>query len=586
VAVARIPKRFSTWLPGLGVLLTYRRVWLRHDLVAGLVLTALLVPQGMAYAELAGLPPVTGLYATMLPLLAYAIFGPSRILVLGPDSAVAPLVAAAVLPLAASGSAEAVVLAGMLALFVGALCVAAGVARLGFITELLSKPVRVGYLLGIAATVIASQLPKLFGFSVDGDDFLSWLRGFFSDLAETNGAALAIGLACLAVIFGCRRWVRAVPGVFVAVVGATVSVTILGLDVPVLGELPKGLPSLDFPSVDAADLGRLAAAAAGIAFVSFADTSILSRSYASRLGDDVDQSRELVALGAANVASGLFQGFPISSSSSRTPVAESAGAKTQLTGVVGALCIGLLLLAGTGLVEDLPSSALAAVVIAAVTTLVDVPTLQRLRRVHRTDFGLAIACFAAVTLVGVLWGVAIAIGLSLLIFVRRAWAPHDAVLGRAEGVKGYHDVTRYPGARQVPGLLLYRFDAPLFFANANVFRGRVLHFVDRARVPIKLVVVAAEPITDVDSTAAEMLEELDGELARAGADLAFAELKDPVKDKLARFGLVERIGPERFYPTIGTAVHAYVDTSGVDWTDWEEAHAGGRDQAAADSPSL
>ncbi len=579
-----MPRWSTRWLPGIGVARSYRRVWLRDDLIAGLVLTALLVPQGMAYAELAGLPPVTGLYATMVPLLLYAILGPSRILVLGPDSAVAPLVAAAILPLAAPGSAEAVALAGVLGLVVGVLCVAAGVAKLGFLTDLISKPVRVGYLLGIAATVIASQLPKLFGFTVDADSFIGWVRGFVANIDETNDVALAIGLGCLAAILVSRRWTPIVPGLFLAIVGATAAVSILDLDVPVVGEVPQGLPSLALPSVSADDLGRLAAAAAGIAFVAFADTSILSRSYASRLHADVDQNQELVALGGANLASGLFQGFPISSSSSRTPVAEAAGAKTQLTGIVSALCIAMLLLFATGLLKDLPSSALAAVVIAAVTSLVDVPSLRRLMRVHRTDFTLAISCFAAVTLVGVLWGVAIAIGLSLLIFVRRAWAPHDAVLGRAEGVKGYHDVMRYPTARQVPGLLLYRFDAPLFFANANLFRGRVLHFVERAPTPVRLVVVAAEPITDVDSTAAEMLEELDEELARAGAELAFAEIKDPVRDKLARLGLVARIGPERFYPTVGTAVHAYVDAAGVKWTDWEEARTGHDADATVTGP--
>ena len=373
-------------MPGLALARRYRPAWLRHDLVAGLILTALLVPQGMAYAELAGLPPVVGLYATMVPLLAYTLLGPSRILVLGPDSAVAPMVAAAIIPLAAAGDvSRRVELAGMLALFVGGICVLGGIAKLGFLTDLLSKPVRVGYLAGIAVTVLVSQLPKLFGFSVDGNTFRSELRGFVAGLGETNWRALVIGLSCLAIIVGCKVFLPRVPGVFVAVVAATVIVGQLGLsgEVPVVGPLPKGLPSFSLPTVDAGQLGRLVTAAFAIAVVAFADTSVLSRSYASRLREDVDQNRELTALGAANVATGLFQGFPVSSSSSRTAVAESVGAKTQLTGVIAAVSLGLLLAFATGLFENLPAAALAAVVISAVVGLVDVDTLKRLWRVRR-----------------------------------------------------------------------------------------------------------------------------------------------------------------------------------------------------------
>ena len=561
----------ARWAPGLAVARGYRRAWLRGDLVAGLVLTALLVPQGMAYAELAGLPPVFGLYATMVPLVVYALLGPSRILVLGPDSAVAPVVAAAIIPIAGDDISERIALAGLLAVLVGVFCLAGGIAGFGFITDLISKPVRIGYLAGIAATVIVSQLPRLLGFSVDGNGLADDLAGLARGLDETDLASLALGGGALAFILVARRVEPRIPAALVAVVAATLAVKWLDLSLETVGAIPSGLPELAVPQPGSVELGKLTLTAIALALLAFADTSVLSRSYATRFGEEVDQDQELRALGAANLATGLLQGFPISSSSSRTPVAEAAGAKTQLTGLVGAVALGAVLVFANGLFRDLPTAVLSAIVIAAVIGLIDVPGLRRLSRVHRADFSLAIACFLGVAVFGVLWGIGISIGLSVLAFLWRAWHPYDAVLGRATGVKGYHDLTRYPGARQVPGLVLYRFDAPLFFANAGVFRARLLAAVRESDPPARMIVVAAEPITDLDSTAADMLHDLDQELEVLGVELAFAEMKDPVKDRLRRFGLVERIGHERFYPTIGVAVHRYVEEQGVAWVDWEEA---------------
>jgi high affinity sulfate transporter 1 len=567
------------WLPGLQTLRSYQRSWLPRDVVAGVVLTALLVPAGMGYAEASGLPAIYGLYATIVPLVIYAIVGPSRILVLGPDSSLAPLIAAAILPLAAGNEGEAVALAGMLAIFSGALCVLAGLARFGFIAELLSKPVRYGYMNGIALTVLLSQLPKLFGFSVDAEGVIAEARAFVRGVAdgETNTVALVIGVACLLVILGFRRWRPQIPGVLVAVVGATVAVGVFGLaeryDLSVVGPLPKGLPSFEIPSVSFDHLQALVAGAVGIALVSFADTSVLSRTFAIRGGYRVDPNQELVALGAANVAAGFFQGFSVSSSSSRTPVAEAAGAKTQATGLVGALAIALMLLLFPNVVRNLPDSALAAVVITAAIGLIEVAGVRKLYRVHRTEFALSIACFLGVALLGVIEGIFIAVALSLLNFIRRAWRPHHAVLGRADDVKGYHDVTRYPDARRVPGLVLFRWDAPLFFANAEEFADEVRQAIASSPTPVRWVVVAAEPITDLDTTAADVLKEVDGELAAQGIDLRFAEMKDPVKDRLKRYALFERFGDDHFYPTIGAAVGAYVDAMGVDWTDWEDRSA-------------
>jgi high affinity sulfate transporter 1 len=558
-------------VPGLAVLRSYERAWLRYDLIAGLVLAAFLVPVGMGYAEASGLPAITGLYATIVPLLAYAILGPSRILVLGPDSSLAPIIAVTVVALAAGDPEQALALAGMTALMTGALLVLAGLLRLGYLTDLLSLPIRYGYLNGIALTVIVSQLPKVFGFSTDAEGLLDEASAFVRGVVdgETVVASLAIGLASIVVVVAGKRVAPVVPWVLVAVVGGSLAVTIFGLhgDVEVVGALPRGLPSFDLPSVPADDLPRLAAAAVSIALVAFADTSVLSRTYAARLGDDVDPNREMIALGAANLATGLFQGFPISSSSSRTPVAESAGSKTQLTGVVGAAAITLMLLFAPAALRNLPQATLGAIVMVAATSLVEIPKVRRLFRVRPSEFWVSIACFLGVALLGVIPGIFLAIGIGVAQFVHRAWIPYDAVLGRVEGLKGYHDVTRHPEGLRIPGLILYRWDAPLFFANAARFRERVFRHVRRAGPDVKWVVVAGEPITDVDATAARALSDLLDDLDARGVRFAFAELKGPVWDQLVTYGLAARIEERYRFPTLGTAVKAYVEETGTPWVD-------------------
>ena len=436
--------RVGLLLPGLGVARTYRREWLHRDVVAGLVLTALLVPQGMAYAELAGLPAVTGLYATVVPLIAYALFGPSRILVLGPDSALAPLVAAAVIPVAGANASERVAVAGLLALMVAGFLLVGSIARLGFFADLLSKPVRLGYLTGIALIVIASQLPRLLGVPIPNGGFVDNVGDFATRLDRIDVTTAAIGIGCLAVVLVLWRVAPRLPGILVAVGGAAIVVSVLELDVAVVGSVPRGLPSLTIPSPAIDDLGRLALSAVAIALLAFADTSVLSRSYASRLGDRVDQNRELGGLAMANLATGLFQGFPISSSSSRTPVAEASGSRTQLTGVVAALAIGIVLVVGTGLLESIPIAALAAVVIAAVLRLIDIPMYRWLFRVNRGEFALAVASFVGVLVFGILPGVGVAVALSVLAVLERAWHPHTAVLARIPGLKGYHDTVPSP----------------------------------------------------------------------------------------------------------------------------------------------
>ncbi len=559
-------------VPGLQMAGNYRRDWLARDIIAGIVLSTLLVPQGMAYAELAGLPPITGLYTSILCLLGYALFGPSRILVLGPDSSLGPMIAATILPLLASGGkpAQAIALAGMLALMVGVIMILAAVARLGFVANLISKPTMIGYMNGLALTILVGQLPKLLGFKVEAGGLISEMAGFIRGLArgEAVFAAAAIGLAGIAAILALQRWLPKVPAVLIMVVlsiGATSMFSLADHGVSLVGVLPKGFPPLTLPHISLADLGPLLGGALGIVVVSLTDTIATASSFAARTGQEVDGDAEMIGIGAANVAAGLFQGFPVSTSGSRTAVAERSGAKTQLTGVIGAALITLMIVLVPGLFRNLPNPALAAVVITAVLSLAEIPGTARLWRQRKTEFTLSLAAFMGVALLGVLPGIAIAVVLSILNVFRRAWWPYDTVLGRVEGLQGYHDIRSYPDATVVPGLVIYRFDGPLFFANARTFRDEVRRLA-RADPQLNWILIAAEPITDVDTTASDVLEDLDQDLNDHGISLVFAELKDPVRRKIERYGLTRTIDPRHFYPTIGAAVAAFRASTGAEWT--------------------
>lgn len=554
---------WDRWLPGLRTLRGYQMIWLRHDLVAGLVLTTMLIPVGIAYAVASGVPGIYGLYATIVPLLAYALFGPSRILVLGPDSSLAAVILAVVLPLSGGDPHRAIALAGMMAIVSGVVCILAGIARLGFITELLSKPIRYGYMNGIALVVLISQLPKFFGFSIETDGPLRnvWEIATAVMAGITNWAAFTVGAGTLAVILLLKGNKR-VPGILVAVAGATVAVGVLDLaaraGVSVLGSLPQGLPAFAIPWVTRADIVPVLIGGCAVALVSFADTSVLSRVYAARTRTYVDPNQEMVGLGFANLTAGLFQGFPISSSSSRTPVAEAAGAKTQLTGVVGAIAVALLLMVAPNLLQNLPTSALAAVVIASAIGLIEVTDLRRIYRIQRWEFWLSIVCTIGVVVLGAIEGIGLAIVIAVIEFLWDGWRPYSAVLGSPEKIRGYHDIKRYPDARLIPGLVLFRWDAPLFFANAELFNDRVLDAVATSPSPVRWLVVASEPVTSVDVTSADMLAELDETLRGAGIKLCVAEMKDPVKDKLKRFGLFAKLGETAFFPTIDDAVESYL----------------------------
>jgi high affinity sulfate transporter 1 len=555
-AVSRLEK----WRPGIRAARTYNRAWLAKDVVAGIVLCALLVPQGMAYAELAGLPAITGLYTTVMCLFAYAAFGPSPYLVLGPDSSLGPMIAAAILPLAMGDANYAVALAGMLALLVGLVCVSAGIARLGFVADLLSAPVRLGYLAGLAVTIFVGQLPKLFGFSIDADTFLQEITLFLQNLDQTNVYALGVGLLCLGVILGLKRWKPNWPGILIAVVAAILVTTIFNLvseGVATIGVLPQGFPAPSFPRVNLADMPILAATAAGISLVAIGDTISTSASFAARRGYEIDSDQEMVGIGAANLFAGLFSGFPVSTSSSRTAVAEQSGAKTQLTGVLAGLLVLSMLLFLPGLVKNLPQPALAAIVITASISLFDLKALRSLLVMRKSEFILAVVCALGVILVGVLEGIIIAVVVAILQFFERSWRPYAAVLGKTADLDGYHDLTYYPQAEQIPGLLMVRWDAPLFFANANIFRKKVRDALATMDPKPHWVLVAAEPVTDIDTTAGEMLADLDKELNAQDVHLVFAELQNPVKEKIVRYGLLETIDSRHFYPTLKTAVAAF-----------------------------
>jgi high affinity sulfate transporter 1 len=558
--------------PGARALAGYRRRWLAKDLVAGVVLTTLLVPQGMAYAELAGLPPITGLYTTIMCLLAYAVFGPSRILVLGPDSSLGPMIAATVLPLVAAGGdpGRAVALASMLALLTAVVMIAAGALGLGFVADLLSKPTMIGYMNGLALTIVVGQLPKLFGFSVDGEGLIGEFAGFVQGLAHGDAvpAAAAVGLGGIVVILVLQRWWAKVPAVLVMVVLAIVVSAVFRLGergVSLIGVLPKGFPPLTLPKVGWSDVGPLVGGALAIALVSLADTISTSSSFAGRRGEQVHGNQEMIGIGAANLTAGLFQGFPVSTSASRTAVAERAGAKSQLTGITGAVLIIVMIVFVPGLFRNLPQAALAAVVITAALSLADVPTTVRLWHQRRTEFSLSIVAFLGVALLGVLPGIAIAVGLSILNVFRRAWRPYQTTLGRVDGLAGYHDVQSYPGARLLPGLVLYRFDAPLFFANAKTLQDEITA-IARRDPPPRWIVIAAEPITDVDTTAADVLFDLHRLLEERGQTLVFAELKDPVRRKIDRYGLTRELEPRYFFPTVEAAVDAWSAATGATWT--------------------
>lgn len=565
------PPGWQEYVPGLGLARSYQRAWLPKDIVAGLVLSALLVPQGMAYAQLAGLPPVTGLYTSILCLIGYAVLGPSRVLVLGPDSSLGPMIAATIAPLmlADGDPARAVALASLLAVLVGVVMVGAGLARFGFVADLLSKPTQIGYMNGLALTIVVGQLAKLFGFSVDANGLVAEARAFVSGLVhgEANTTAAILGVGSLAGILLLNRLLPKVPSVLVVVVLAAVLVNTLDLEshgVDTIGVLPQGFPPLTLPTVSWSDVAPLLLGALAIAVVALADTMSTASAFAARKGDRVRGNQEMIGIGAANIAAGFFQGFPVSTSGSRTAVAEQAGSRSQVTGIVGAGVIAMVLVFATSLMQYVPQPTLGAIVIAAALSLADVAGTLRLWHQRRMEFSLSLIALLGVALLGVLPGILIAVGLSILNVFRRTWWPHQAELGRVAGIAGLHDTASYPDAELLPGLVVYRFDAPLIFANARMFSDAVREIAED-HPDLRWLIVAAEPVTDVDTTASDMLQELDAWLNARGISLVFAEMKDPVRRKIERYELIRSIDPAHFLPTLDEAIAEYIRLTGATW---------------------
>ncbi len=514
----------------------------------------------MAYAEIAGLPAAAGLWAICGSLAVYAVLGSSRQLSVGPESTTALMTAAAITPLAAGDPTRYAMLAAGLALIVGALCLLARAAKAGALADLLSMPVLVGYLAGIAVIMIVGQLEKVTGVPVEGDSLGAELVSFLTNLGAANGPTVILSLSLLGfLLVGTRlrpRW----PVLLVGMLAATAVVAVFSLQdvgIQVVGEAATGLPTPALPSLSAADLPALTLAAVGVAIVGYSDNVLTARAFAGRRRESIDGNTELLALGVANLASGLLRGFPVSSSGSRTAVGDRQGSQTQLYSLTALVLVLLVLAAGGAVLAGFPTAALGAVVIFAALSLIDVAAFRRLNRVRRSELVLALATTAAVLVLGVLYGVLAAVALSIVDLLRRISRPHDAVLGHVPGVPGMHDVDDYPDARPVPGLVVYRYDAPLFFANAEDFHRRALAALRETPTETHWFLLNVEAIVEVDSTAIDALEALRAEITDGGIVFAMARVKQDLRDDLQRAGFVEAVGEDRLFPTLPTAVVAY-----------------------------
>ncbi|MEV6271533.1 sulfate permease [Kribbella sp. NPDC051936] len=547
-------------ITGLETLRGYQRGWLRSDVVAGLTVAAYFVPQVMAYAQLAGLPAVAGLWASLGPLVLYFLLGTSRLLSIGPESTTALLTAAAIGPLAAGDPARYAGLAAVLALMVGAICVAGWAARLGFLADLLSKPVLIGYLAGIAVLMITGQLGRLTGAPVEGDSPVAEVVSAIRLIPEWELAPVLLSVTALALLLALARWTPRLPGPLIVVALAALVTWMAGLGdkgVALVGSVPSGLPVPQVPSIDPQDVAMLALPAVGVALVGYTDTVLTARAFASRGGGNIDPGRELLVLGLANVSAGLLRGFPVSSSGSRTALAEASSAKSQVYSLVAALTIVATLLFAGPLLETFPIPALGALVVYAALRLIDVPEFRRIASFRRSELLLAVATTIGVVALGVLYGVLVAVGLSVIDLLRRVARPHDGILGYVPGIAGMHDIDDYPDARPVPGLVVYRYDSPLFFANAEDFHRRALAAADDSPTPVRWLLLNTEANVEIDITAIDALDALREELAARGIVLALARVKQDLRDDLDAAGFLERLGPGRVFYTLPTAVEAF-----------------------------
>ena len=549
--------KIAHWMPGLGTLATYKASFLPHGLAAGLTLGAVMVPVGLAYGELAGLP-LAGLYGSMLPLLAYALFGSSRQLIVGPDTAMAALVAVVVVPLAPGDPGRLALLAAGLGVMVGMLCLLGGVLRLGFVANFLSKPVIVGFMHGLALVIVVAQLPKVLGLKSDGETTLEQAVSLLHRLGDTNFISLGIGIGTFAAILLCRRFAPRVPGAVLALAVSGLAVVLLGLDkqgVAVVGRIPTGLPGLSLPAVTLADFEALLPVALVAALLSFSDTVVTARAFAARNRYRIDANQELLAIGAANLVSGLSQGLPISASDSRTAVAEAAGGRTQVTSAIAAVVVAGVMLWLAEFLYYLPSAALGGLLVASAWGLCDTAEFRRLWRFRGISLAGALVTMLGVVALGVMEGILIGVVFSLVLLLRALAFPPDAVLGRTPG-GSWHDTAHRPDAVPVRGLLVYRFSAPLFFANCTLFRDRIVAQVDAASPPVSGVVIDGGAIHDVDLMGCETLAELEEELRERGIRLAFGNLRDRVKKDILRGLDLTTADDDLTFPSVAEAAQA------------------------------
>lgn len=564
-----VAKQFTltSLMPGLAQFRNYQRSYLRGDILGGLTVAAYLVPQVMAYATLVGVPAINGLWAALPPLVLYAFFGTSRLMSAGPESTLALMTGTAIGPLAGGDAMVYMSMCAILAIMVGVVCLFAGVVRLGFLADLLSKPILAGYMAGLAVIMIASQLGKFTGAPVEGDEVIDEFKSLWSVRDQVHNPTLMFSIAVLVVLLIFAKVIPKLPGPLFAVLLATAAVSVFDLEkygIKTIGHVPGGLPpfSLAHIQIHADDLNNLAAVAVGITIVGFADTIATARSFAMKDGSKIDGNAELRAMGIYNIGSAMTQGFPVSSSASRTALGYLIGARTQMYSLVALVGVVIILLTATGLLAQFPKAALGALVVYAGLRLIDVPEFKRLYRFRRdgglsSEFVLAVLTFLAVLLLGVLYGVIAAVGISILNLLRRVARPHDAVLGFVPGMPGMHDIDDYKEAHTEPGLLVYRYDAPLFFANAENFVARALKSVDENPEPVQWFILNAEANSEMDLTAIDALGSLRQELAARGIHFGMARVKSETLTALQNGGQLEEIGRENIYATLPTAVNAY-----------------------------
>jgi len=552
--------KWSEYAPGLTQYRGYQRAWLRGDVLAGVTVAAYLIPQVMAYATVAGLPPVVGLWAALAPMAVYVVLGSSRQLSVGPESTTALMTATALAPIVTGDPARYAALAAALALLAGGICLFGGLINLGFLANLLSKPVLVGYLAGIAFVMIGSQLGKLTKVDVSGDEFLDYIRSFIAGISTAHGPTVAMSMSVLVVLLILDRVVPRAPVALIGVLAATAVAAAFSLDkygIAVVGDIPAGLPAPALPEVSMHDFAVLLLPALWVAIVAFNDNVIEARSFAMRKNQQIDANAELRAVGVCNIAAGLTHGYPISSSGSRTALGDAVGSRTQLYSLVALVSVIAAMLFGREVLSSFPMAALGALVVYAALRLIDVPGFRQLARFRHSELILALSTIAAVLVFGVLYGVLAAVGLSILDLLRRVAHAHDSVLGFVPGVAGMHDLDDYPEAKPVPGLVVYRYDAPLCFANAEDFRERALAAVDQNAVPVEWFVLNAEANVEVDLTALEALDQMRAELTQRGIIFAMARVKQDLRDALRDAGLLDKIGEDRIFPTLPTAVESY-----------------------------